>query len=301
MTWLMSLLAEAIHCVLMLLAAPTLAGVLRWTEAKLAQRPAPHPLQPWRDLTRLLRKQGVIAENASPLFAVFSAASLAAMAVAAALVPSFASGMAFTPWSDLLVLGGLLALPRMLTALAALDAGTGPGGLTAARIAATGCLGEPAVFLAILSLGVLGGTTNLDLLIGLQRSGMLQPAGVSALAAAALATSALAMSEPLDALAELAGPDLAIASLAEALRVLVWFDLIGAVFVPLGMAPATVGPAGWAIGLLAWVVRLVVLATALAGARPAVAQLRHAPRMLWAASALALLATALAVASSAAV
>ena len=134
----------------------------------------------------------MLAENASPLFRAASIACFAATALAAALVPSFTLGMAFAPLSDLLVLGGLLAVARGVLALAALDAGTAPAGLAAARAASLACLAEPGIFLVILVLGLLGGTTNLDLLIGLQIQGMLQPVAAVALTAAALATLALA-------------------------------------------------------------------------------------------------------------
>ena len=112
-----------------------------------------------------------------------------------------------------------------MLALAALDAGTAPGGLAAARTASLACLAEPGMFLVILVLGLLGGTTNLDLLIGQQHQGMLQPPAAGALAAAALAALALAGPGPAGQTAEFSGGDLALVELAEALRKLVWLDL----------------------------------------------------------------------------
>jgi formate hydrogenlyase subunit 4 len=296
-----SLLTQVLHCALMLAAAPTLVGLLRWTEARLARRHGPHPLQPWRDLIRLLRKRPVLAENASPLFRAIPQASLAVTAVAVSLVPSFTLGMAFGRFSDLLLLAGLLLLPRMMLALAALDAGTANGGVTAARAMSFTVLAEPAILLVILVLGMLGGTTNLDLLVGLQRGGMLQPAAASALIAAALVAVALGTSPAMVALAEYSGIDLAMLTLAGSFRLLIWLDLIGAVFLPLGMAPADAGPGAWTIGLLAWVVRLAVLTGALALFRHVTGRTRHVRLLLASASALGLLATALVIASSAAV
>ncbi|HEY1932153.1 MAG TPA: NADH-quinone oxidoreductase subunit H [Acetobacteraceae bacterium] len=301
MTALLALLAELLHCALMLAAAPTLLGLLRWTEARLARRRGPHPLQPWRDLARLLRKHATLAENASPMFLAVPIASLAATAVTVLLVPSFTLGMAFGRFSDLLVLGGLLALPRMLRSLAALDAGTGSGGATAARAMSLTVLAEPAMFLVILTLGMLSGTTNLDLLISVQHGGMLQPGGASALLAAALVAIGLGTSEPLDGLAEYGGVDLAALTLAEGFRLLVWLDLIGAVFLPLGMSPAYAGPVGWSVGVLAWAVRVAVLTGMLSVFRHVGGHIRRVPLLLAAASLLGLLATALAIASAAAI
>jgi formate hydrogenlyase subunit 4 len=301
MTFLLALLSQVLHCALMLSAAPTVAGLLRWGEARLAGRSGPHPMQPWRDLARLLRKQVALAENASPVFRGAAPACLAASMMTVALVPSFTLGMAFEPMADLLLLAGLLALQTTILALAALDAGTAQGALAAARVTSLTCLAEPAVFLVILTLGVLGGTTNLDLLIGLQREAMLQPAAVCALAAASLAAVALVTLDHADALAEFSGIDLAMVSMSEAFRRLFWLDLIGALFVPLGMAPANAGPAAWIVGLLAWAARLAVLTAALALLRSAIGHIRRVRPWLAAASMLGLLAAVLAIASAAAV
>ena len=224
------------------------------------------------------------------------------MAVAAALVPSFTLGMAFAPLSDLLVLAGLLAIYRVALALAALDAGTAPGGLAAARTASLACLAEPAMFLVILALGLLGGTTNLDLLIGQQHQGMLQPPAAAALAASALVALAVASPDAAAQTTEFSGADLALVELSEALRILVWFNLIGALLLPLGMAEQGSGLLAWIAGLLAWAVRLAVLGGGLAVLRCATGGWRRgrAAQVLGIAVVLGLLAALLALASVAA-
>ena len=95
-----------------------------------------------------------------------------------------------------------------------------------------------AVLLAIFALGILGSTTNLDLLVGLQRVGMLQPASACALAALSLSAVTIASADLSDLLGEFSGVDLAIVALAEDLRLLFWLNLIAAVFLPIGMANA---------------------------------------------------------------
>jgi formate hydrogenlyase subunit 4 len=222
------------------------------------------------------------------------------MAVAAALVPSFTLGMAFAPLADLLVLFGLLAFARATLALAALDPGAAPSGLAASRAASLACLAEPAVFLVILALGLLGGTTNLDLLIGQLHQGVVQPPAAAALAAAALVALAVASSDPTGQTTEFSGGDLALIEFAEALRVLVWFDLIAALFLPLGMAEQGAGPLGWIVGLLAWGVKLVALAGGLAALRCFAGRQRlgRAPQVLGIATVLGLLAALLALANA---
>jgi formate hydrogenlyase subunit 4 len=299
-TLLLAMVAQALHIALMLAAAPAIIGLQRWTEAMLAGRTGPDPRQFWRDLVRLVRKQPALAENASPLFRMAPLACFAAMAVAAALVPSFTLGMAFAPLGDLLVLGGLLALARAALALAALDPGTAAGGMAAARTAWLAGLAEPALFLVILALGLLGGTTNLDLLISQQHQGMLQPPAAAVLAGAALVALAVASPDPSGQTAEFSGGDLALAELAGAVRVLVWFDLIGALVLPLGMAEQGAGPLGWIVGLAAWGAKLLVLIAGLAAVRCATGRLTGSriPQVVGIAAVLGLLAALLAMASS---
>lgn len=302
MTLLLALFAQALHTALMLAVAPVVVGLQRWTEAALAGRTGPSPWQPWRDLVHLTRKHPALAENASPLFRATPVAAVASMTVAAALVPSFTLGMAFAPLSDLLVLAGLLAVSRVVLALAALDAGTAPAGLAAARTASLACLAEPAMFLVVLALGLLGGTTNLDLLIGQQHQGMLQPPAAAALAASALVALAVASPDAAPQTTEFSGADLALIELADALRLLVWLNLIGALFLPLGMAEQGSGLLAWIAGLLAWTARLAVLGGGLAILHCFTGRWRldRAPQVLGIALVLGLLAALLVLASVAA-
>ncbi len=298
--FLLATFTQLLHIALMLGVAPGVIGVQRWTEAFLAGRTPTDPWQSWRDLARLTRKVPALAENASPVFRTVPLACLAAMAVAAALVPSFTLGMAFAPLADLLELGGLLAFHRVALALAALDAGTAPAGLAARHTAWLACLAEPGMFLVILALGLYAGTTNLDLLIGQQQQGMVQPPAAAALAAASLLALALVGSDVAGQTTEFSGGDLALIEFSEALRTLVWFDLIGALFLPLGIAEPGAGPLSWLVGLLAWGVRLVVLAGGVAALRCVTGrrEFGRAPQVLGIALALGLLAALMVLASA---
>lgn len=300
MTFLLAVFTQLLHLVLMLGAAPVVAGLQRWTEARLAGRAGPDPWQMGRELARLVRKQPALAENASPVFRTAPLVCVASMGVAVALVPSFTLGMAFAPLADLLVLAGLLAVSRIVLALAALDPGTAQGGLAASRGSALACLAEPGLLIVILALGWISGTTNLDLLIGQQHQGMLQPPAAAVLAAAALAAQAWAGTDPAGQTAEFSGGDLALIAFAEALRMLVWFDMIGALLLPLGMADQGAGPLAWMVGLAAWGARTLVLAMGLAALRGVTGRQRGAlaPQVLGIAMVLGLLAALLVLASA---
>ena len=126
-----AIIAQALHVALMLAAAPLLVGVVRWLKARMLGRRGASPLQPLRDLDKLLRKRPVLAENASIVSEAAPYAGFAACLVAIALVPSFAQGMAFEPLSDLVLLAGLLGVARIALALAGMDVGTGMAGMQA--------------------------------------------------------------------------------------------------------------------------------------------------------------------------
>ena len=282
-------LALALHLALLLAAAPLLAGLLRLAQARLLGRAGPSPLQPWRDLRRLSRKQSVIAESGSWLLRVAPVADFATSLVAAALVPSFALGMASAPCADLLVFAGLLGLGRAATALAALDAGTGFGGLGASRVVTIAVFAEPALLLVIFTLTLLAGTTNLDAIAGAAREGELGlPVSMGMALAAVLAValvecgrrpagnpaprSELTMvREAL--LLDYSGRELALLEWAAALRLLVWMSLVGIVFAPFGAGLAD-APLGWPLGLAAWAGKVLLLAAALALLEAGRAQMR---------------------------
>lgn len=300
MNILLALLAQLLHLALMLAAAPLLAGLLHTLEARLDGRSGPPLLQPWRELRRLLRKQPRWADSVSPVGRAVGPADLTLVMAAAALVPSFCTGMAFDPIADLFAILGLLGCGRMIRAVAALDAGVAQGGLLAARRTRLMLFASVPAMFAAFTLALLAGTSNLGLIVTLQREGLLQPASASALAAAALLGVVLAQ-EPTPEDPDLGGPSLAAIRLAEALRLLVWLDLLAATFLPIGMGDAADGPVAWAIGLAAWAVKLVALVVALGVARRILGghRPRAAAELLAAAGLLALVATVFALSSAA--
>jgi formate hydrogenlyase subunit 4 len=295
-------LTQLLHIALVLAVAPLAIGLQRWIAARLAGRTGAPPWQAWRDLRRLARKPAALADSASTVSRAAPLVCFATAAVAATLVPSFTLGMAFAPMADLLVVLALLGATRLALALAALDPGTAVAGQRAARSAAASWLAEPALLLVTLGLGLAAGTTNLDLLVGQLHQGLLQPPAAAALAAAALLAVALATPRDAAETTEFAGGELALLQMAEALRRLAWWDLVAALFLPLGMAPPDAGPLAWLAGLLAWGVKLLVLIGGMTAWRCATGPARasHAPQLIGTAALLGLLAALLALASAAA-
>jgi formate hydrogenlyase subunit 4 len=311
-----SLLVLPLHLALMLASAPLLVGLARWLKARMIGRIGPPIQQPWRDLARLLRKQPVVAEGTSWLFRAAPGVGLAAIIAAAALVPSFALGMASASFSDLLVIAGLMALGRVSMALAAMDSGTAFGGIGASREMTFAVFAEPALLLVVFTLALLAGTTNLDAVVSLISSGVLGLRISMAMAMVAMLVVAVAECGriPVDNPAthleltmvheamvlEYSGRHLALIEMAAALKLLVWMSLIGAIFVPFGIAPhdgdgASLAPWLWALGIIAWAIKIGVMAVALAAFETTRAKLRvfRVPEMLGMALLLGLLAAIL--------
>ena len=93
-----SLVVQGVQMALVLAAAPLLTGFVRKVKARLQRRRGASVIQPYRDIMRLLRKEVVLAHNASWLFRAAPYLIFAATWVAAAFVPTFGTGLLFS-WS----------------------------------------------------------------------------------------------------------------------------------------------------------------------------------------------------------
>ena len=154
-------LAQGAQMTFVLLIAPLAVGVVRRVKARLMRRQGPPLLQGYFDLAKLLRKESVIAESASWLFRSAPYLIFALTWVAAALVPSFASGLMFNWAADVVALVALLGAALALLALAGMDVGTSFGGIGSSREMMIATLAEPAMMLIVLTLAIAAGTTRL--------------------------------------------------------------------------------------------------------------------------------------------
>ena len=83
------ILLQILHLMIALAAAPLLVGSTRLFRSRLQGRRGPSPVQPYRDLLRLLRKETVLAHDASWIFRMVPYLVFAIMLVAAGMVPMF--------------------------------------------------------------------------------------------------------------------------------------------------------------------------------------------------------------------
>ena len=296
---------------LVLVLAPGLIGFVRKVKARLLRRRGPAILQPYRDIARLLRKEAVLAENASWLFRAAPYLVFAASWVAAALVPTFATGLLFSWSGDLIAIIALLASARFFLALAGHDVGTSFGGLGSSREVMIASLAEPAMLTIVFALALIAGSTSLSTMAEFMASPAVGLRVSLALALVALVIVALAENAriPVDNPAthleltmvheamvlEYSGRHLAMIEFAAALKLLLYISVIACLFVPAGLAPAGSGFLAAVVGLAAYLGKLALFGAMLGIFETSIAKMRifRVPEFLGAALMLGLLATLL--------
>ncbi len=305
------LLVQGAQMLLVIAVAPLLAGLVRALKARLMRRQGPSIFQPYRDLLRLLRKEATLAENASWLFRAAPYIIFSTTWIAAALVPTFATGLMFSWSADLIAIVALLGAARFFQALAGMDVGTAFGGIGASREVMIAALAEPALIMIVFTLALIAGSTQLSTVAAYMASPAVGLRVSLALALIALIMVALAENArmPIDNPAthleltmvheamvlEYSGRHLALIELAAALKLVVYVSLIACVFLPWNIAPAASGLSALAVGVIAYLGKLVLSGAALALFESSVAKLRvfRAPDFIGAALMLGLLAVLL--------
>ena len=305
-------LIQAAQMLLVLALAPMLTGYVRKVKARILRRQGPPVMQPYRDLLRLLRKEAVLAHNASWLFRVAPYLIFATTWVAATLVPTFAAGLMFSWIADLIAIIALLGSARFMLALAGMDVGTSFGGIGSSREVMIATLAEPAMLLIVFTLALIAGSTQLATMATV----MATPEAVGLRVSLGLALISLVMVAiaengriPIDNPAthleltmvheamvlEYSGRHLAMIELSAALKLLLYLSLIASLFAPWGIAAADAGAAAFAIGAALFVAKLAVGGFLLALFECAIAKMRvfRVPEFLGGALMLGLLAALL--------
>jgi formate hydrogenlyase subunit 4 len=311
MAVILDVLIQLGQLLLVLLLAPLLTGYLRKIKARLLRRQGPDLIQPYRDLHKLLRKEVVLAHNASWVFRTAPYIIFATTWVAAALVPTFATGLAFSPAADLIAIVALLGSARFMLALAGLDVGTSFGGIGSSREMMIASLAEPALLMIAFTLSLLAGSTQLSSVaaymngpdVGLRVSLAMALVGLVMVAIAENAripvdnpATHLELTMVHEAMIlEYSGRHLAVIELSSSLKLLLYLSIISCVFAPWGTAVAGQGLAAYAVSLPLYVAKLAVGGFLLAVFETVIAKMRvfRVSEFLGAALMLALLAALL--------
>ncbi|MDP1668025.1 respiratory chain complex I subunit 1 family protein [Phaeovulum sp.] len=306
-----NLLVQGAQMALVVALAPALMGLVRKVKSRMLRRRGASIFQPYRDILRLMRKEVVLAENASWLFRVVPYMVFAATWVAAALVPTFAVGLQFNWTADLIAIVALLGSARFFLALAGMDVGTAFGGIGASREMMIASMAEPAMLLAVFSVSLVAGSTQLSTVAAYMATedvGLRVSLGLAlvALVIVALAENArIPVDNPTTHLEltmvheamvlEYSGRHLAMIEIAAALKLLLYISLIGCIFVPWGIAGEGAGVMSYPLALGFYLGKLAVGGVALGVFEVSIAKMRvfRVPDFLGAALMLGLLGTLL--------
>ena len=307
----LDLLVQFCQMLIVLALAPLLTGYVRKVKAHLLRRQGPPILQPYRDLLRLVRKEAVVAASASWVFRVAPYLVFAVTWVAASLVPTFATGLIYSFAADVIAIVALLGTARFMLALAGLDVGTSFGGIGSSREMMIASLAEPAMLMAVFTLSLLAGSTQLSTIAASLQGPEIGLRISLALALVALVMVAIAENAriPVDnpathleltmvheaMILEYSGRHLALIEAASYLKLLLYLSVISCVFFPWGIAVSGQGFGAYLSGAGIYVVKLAGGGLALAMFETAIAKMRvfRVPDFLGAALMLGFLATLL--------
>ena len=306
-----SIAGQAIQMLVVLAMAPLLTGLVRKIKARLLRRAGPPITQPYLDLLKLIRKEVVLADNASWLFRVVPYVVFSATWVAAALVPTFQTGLLFSWSGDLIAIIALLGGARFFLAVGGMDVGTSFGGIGSSREVMIASLAEPAMLMIVFTLALIAGSTQLTTMAAYMNSSAVGLRVSLGLALIALIVVGLAENAriPVDNPAthleltmvheamvlEYSGRHLAMIELSASLKLLLYASLIACLFSPWGLANQTSTPVVLVIGFGSYLIKIFVFGFLLAVFETSIAKMRvfRVPELLGSALMLGLLGTLL--------
>ena len=276
--------------ILVLFLSPAITGFSRTLKARLQTRRGPSVWQPYRDLYKLVRKGMVIPDTASWIFSATPWVLFATTLLAGLLIPTVSARVPLSLFGDALAVVYLLALGRFFLALGGLDTGSSFGGLGSSREMTISAIAEPALMLAVFTVAIQAGSTNLSTVaqaaLG-QSWQFLAPSQMLAFAALFIVLIAETGRIPVDnpgthleltmiheaMILEYSGPYLALIEWSASMKQLVLMTLLVNVFFPFGLG-AGWAPAAVLLSLLFFSAKLLLLASAVALVETANAKMR---------------------------
>jgi formate hydrogenlyase subunit 4 len=145
--------------------SPLVSGCIRNWKARLQNRRGPRVWQPYLDLLKFFRKDMVISEHASWVFHAMPFVLFLSCLLAGLMMPLLSVSAPLTLFGGALAFVGLLALGRFFLALGGLDPASAFGGMGSSREVTIAALAEPALMLAIFTVAIGAGSTNLSQMV----------------------------------------------------------------------------------------------------------------------------------------
>ncbi len=292
----------------MLLAAPLVTGIIKKLKAKMQHRVGASILQPYRDLRKLMRKETVVSESASPMFRVIPYICMLSMVLLALMVP-FVYSKVLSPYSDLIAMVYIFTMFRFAMVLGGLEGGSTFGGMGSSREVMMSILIEPALLLSIMTLSAI---THAGFNVSAITEAMCSMGALAIGPALLLAGSSFVITMvaenarvPFDnpdthleltmvhegMILEYSGRGLAMMEYSSMLRLMLFMTMMGTLFFPWGVA-TTLDPLALLIALVTITLKLLLFAFVIAFIESTVAKMRlfKIPNLLTASFTLSLLA-----------
>lgn len=153
---------ESLQVIIVLLGGPILVGWVRMLKCWTQGRSSAGLFQPIRDLSKLLIKDIVLAENASWVFTSTPYIVFGATLMAGAIIPIISADLPLSAAADIIAIVALFAIARFFLALSGLDVGTAFGGMGSSREIMVASLAEPAVLMSVFTVSLVSHSTSLS-------------------------------------------------------------------------------------------------------------------------------------------
>jgi len=270
----------AVQIATVLIGGPLLVGVMRKVRSRLEGRRGAPVHQPLLDLRKMIAKQRLRPRESSWVFGFGPVILVATALCVAAISPLATTHPPLGASADFFAIVFVLLLGSVVLALSALDTGTPFGGMGSSRAMTVGALAEPALLVAILAMSIPAHTSNLPTLVRLgltDPTAIASPARLLALASFLVVILAESGRLPVDnpsthleltmiheaMVLEYAGPDLALTTLGESMRLALLLGLLMNLLVPWGVANRA-GALSFLIGLIVLVAKVGMAGIAIA-------------------------------------
>ncbi|HEI8571750.1 TPA: respiratory chain complex I subunit 1 family protein [Morganella morganii] len=168
-------LFAVVQAIFLLLLTPLFTGISRQIRAKMHSRQGPGIMQDYRDITKLLKRQSVAPRDSGFIFRVMPYVLLGSMLLLAMALPVVTTTSLFSGAGDLIIILYIFALFRFFFSLSGLDTGSPFAGIGASRELTLGVLVEPILFLGLLVVALIAGSTNIGSISAVMSQGWVSP------------------------------------------------------------------------------------------------------------------------------
>lgn len=172
---LMTGLFAVVQAIFLLLLTPLFTGISRQIRAKMHSRQGPGIMQDYRDIIKLLKRQSVAPRDSGFIFRVMPYVLLGSMLLLAMALPVVTTTSLFSGAGDLIIILYIFALFRFFFSLSGLDTGSPFAGIGASRELTLGVLVEPILFLGLLVVALIAGSTNIGSISAVMSQGWVSP------------------------------------------------------------------------------------------------------------------------------